>query len=90
MNDELREGVKGSIEALEQARTNTKMLTGDFRETAIFVAHEAGIINKEDDSTTEDAILSAEEFRSRCESLVNESFNDGRRVWNFNSIDALK
>lgn len=49
MNDPLRDGVKLSIERLAQARTNTKMLTGDHEKTAIFVAHEAGIINKDDD-----------------------------------------
>jgi len=66
------------------------MLTGDYRETAIFVAHEAGIINKDDETAIEGSVLSAEEFRSRCENLVNETTNEGRRVWSFNSHDALK
>lgn len=90
MSDPLREGVKECIDALEQAKTHTKMLTGDFRETAIFVGHEAGIINKEDETANQDAVLSAEEFRARCESLVHDSTNEGRKVWSFNSIDALK
>mmetsp|Transcript_65509 Transcript_65509/g.90553 ORF Transcript_65509/g.90553 Transcript_65509/m.90553 type:complete len:194 (-) Transcript_65509:1187-1768(-) len=90
MTDPLREGVKESIDALEQARTHTKMLTGDFRETAIFVAHEAGIINKDDETANQEAVISAEEFRARCENLVNETMNEGRRVYSFNSIDALK
>ena len=36
------------LEAMAQANTNTKMLTGDYRETAIYVAHEAGIIDKDE------------------------------------------
>lgn len=65
LKDELRFGVKESIEALGKANTNTKMLTGDHKETAIYVAHEAGIINKNDVDTDEGQVLSAEDFRDK-------------------------
>lgn len=78
MRDELRDGVKESIEALGKANTNTKMLTGDYRETAIYVAHEAGIIDKDDVESDEGQVLSAEDFREKCDSLVSEQTVDGR------------
>jgi len=90
LNDELRFGVKESIEALAQANTNTKMLTGDYRETAIYVAHEAGIIDKNEVESDEGQVLSAEDFREKVESLVSENVTEGRKSWSFNSMDALK
>jgi len=90
LKDELRFGVKESIEALGKANTNTKMLTGDHRETAIYVAHEAGIIDKEEVESDEGQVLSAEDFREKVENLVSENTTEGRKSWSFNSIDALK
>lgn len=66
------------------------MLTGDYRETAIYVAHEAGIIEIEDVESDEGQVLSAEDFREKCESLASETTVEGRKSWTFNSIDALK
>jgi Ca2+-transporting ATPase len=44
LNDDLREGVKESIEKLRTASINTRMISGDNIHTAIACAKKAGII----------------------------------------------
>ena len=44
LNDELREGVKESIEKLRAAGISTRMISGDNMETAIACAIKAGIL----------------------------------------------
>lgn len=44
LNDELRDGVKDSIERLEQGKITTRMVSGDNQHTAIACALKAGIL----------------------------------------------
>jgi magnesium-transporting ATPase (P-type) len=56
--DKLKEGIHDVIEELYDSGVNTRIITGDHKETAIHTAREMGII----ESHTEEGAISGDEF----------------------------
>ena len=62
LNDDLREGVKDSIEKLRAASINTRMISGDNIHTAVACAIKAGILMEGEESQP-NRCMTGEEFR---------------------------
>jgi len=64
LNDELRDGVKQSIEKLNEGGITTRMLSGDHIQTAIAAALKSGILH-ESEIKRDNTVMLGEEFFSR-------------------------
>ena len=80
LNDELREGVKDSIEKLRAAGINTRMISGDNIHTAIACGIKAGIIF-EDQVSEQYRCMTGEEFRRVIEGVRCVKDADGNEKW---------
>ena len=80
LNDELREGVKESIEKLRSAFINTRMISGDNIHTAIACAIKAGIM-QEGDENVPMRCMNGEEFRNAIGGVKLVRDNEGNEKY---------
>jgi P-type Ca2+ transporter type 2B len=76
LNDDLRDGVKDSIEKLRSAYINTRMISGDNIHTAIACAIKAGIL-LEGDENVPMRCMTGEEFRTAIGGVKLVRDNEG-------------
>jgi magnesium-transporting ATPase (P-type) len=79
LNDELRDGVKDSIEKLEKGRITTRMLSGDNKHTAIAAALKAGIL-QEAEVNRENTCMLGEDFFRKIDGIKRQRKN-GVEEW---------
>jgi len=86
--DPLREGVVEAINALYDSGTNTRILSGDHKESALKTAVDIGIA----EAGSEEGVISGAELRAQLLDLLVESKNgeDGGYTYEFKSKDAEK
>jgi magnesium-transporting ATPase (P-type) len=84
--DPLREGCVDAINRLYDANTNTRILSGDHKESVLKTAREIGIA----DNNNEEGVMSGEEIRSELSSLLikTEDEVEGGYTYKFKSEDA--
>lgn len=80
INDELRPGVKQSIEKLREASINVRMISGDNIHTAAQCALKAGIIT-EDVLTDSDSVMNASDFIREIGDVQLVRDNQGVERW---------
>lgn len=80
LNDELREGVKDSIEKLRAASINTRMISGDNIHTAVACAIKAGILF-EGEENQPNRCMTGEEFRREIDGVKLIRDNEGKEKW---------
>ena len=86
--DPLRDGVVESINKLYESRTNTRILSGDHKESALRTAIDIGIAEENDES----GVMSGQELRGKLSELLVETRNgeEGGFTYEFRSKDAEK
>lgn len=75
IRDPLRPEIVDSVERCKQAGITVRMLTGDNESTAIAIAKEAGILNKDwqhGKPGEEYAVMQGKEFRAFVEGVVKD------------------
>lgn len=80
INDDLREGVKESIEKLRSAYINTRMISGDNLHTAIACAIKAGIL-MEGEENQPLRCMTGEEFRKAIDGVKLVRDNEGNEKY---------
>ena len=80
LNDDLREGVKESIEKLRSASINTRMISGDNIHTAIACALKAGIIQEGDEQVPMRCML-GEDFYEQIGGVKLVRDSEGNEKW---------
>jgi len=76
LNDDLRDGVKNSIEKLRSASINTRMISGDNIHTAVACAIKAGIL-MEGEENQPMRCMTGEEFRNHIGGLKTARDSEG-------------
>lgn len=80
LNDDLRDGVKDSIEKLRQASINTRMISGDNIYTAIAQAKKAGILIDGEENQA-NVCMNGEDFFKQIDGIKLVKDNEGKEKW---------
>jgi len=73
LSDRIREDARNVVEDLKDAGVTTRMITGDHKETALFVAREIGVVKIE----SEQGVISGHEFRETIAPYLTRSSSIG-------------
>ena len=87
--DNLRDGVEQAIESLYESGTNTRILSGDHKESALKIARQINIgVAAEGD----EGCISGAELRAQLAELLEKKENkvEGGYTWEFKTKDAMK
>lgn len=80
IKDPLRDEIPLAVEICKSAGVTVRMVTGDNKETAIAIAKEAGILEKDWDPETDPyakwTVMEGKEFRNEVGGLINEGTED--------------
>lgn len=76
IKDPLRDEIPMAVAMCKNAGVTVRMVTGDIKETAIAIAKEAGILDREwspdNDENAHYTVMEGKDFRNEVGGLVNE------------------
>ena len=77
IKDPLRDGIQEAVQICKEAGVQVRMVTGDNKDTAVAIAKEAGILDKEWQPREGDCtVMEGKDFREFVGGLINEGEED--------------